>query len=867
MATGLEALGAASAVLQVISFAADVAVACKKIYDGKPTSEVCVERHAKQMSDAVSRLETRCEAMANVHSRFGDQKLQSIAKECKKAAEDLEREAQFITSLHVKHSILKAVHATFTASSHQKKIQRLELSLSRYRQIMEVEIMSHLCSRSDAIGLQQEDSFKTLAADMQHLIARLAKGQTRVEDLIKEESGLVRDTIAQETARAKGAINAYTTSQALAVKAAAEAQGRSDTFLKSLKFPQMKQRYNAIMDSKDATFERVFASYDNPRTIRWGHKSSYDDIKEINRSWALFVTWLQSDTSLFYIRGKPGSGKSTLMKFIVDNDKTERLVKHYSPDTLIVSHYFWKIGVSEQNSIKGLLHSLLYQQLQSNQQFIYDILNHFTHLSSHTEYHDWSIKDLESVLHYVVNSNARHTYIFIDGIDEIGNQDGFCKLLQWIENILSLPRTKLCVSTRPEPQVIRWLDMKKAPGIFLEDLTKPDMRLFVHKKFQPLLSSQIISKETSRVLSMILIDKAQGVFLWLYLATQSLIVGIENGDSDDLLIARMYELPGQLEDLYTDMWQRFNENNPVYRETAARYLYYALQQWRIFYGTSQYNGSGHVGGIDGPTLFQVACAEDTETQEILLSGSGTLDSEETRRLCDRAKASIGIRCAGLLQVNEWEFSEDKLDTRNEVFRQVVFIHRTAYDFLVDTETGLSILENNLPSIPAVHTRLLKGLICHAVAHDVEWGLTVDMDVIFDEIIRLSERWGSDGLQAAITLLPIVQSLYDKQRIISLFSSRIAHLPFLCHFMGYSQFDDFIISSLAKEKSIDLATKILRESWLPKSVGPDKNHRVPSSRVVEALISLGADPHKDGSNQRLSRDMVPFVKVNLISLNL
>ncbi|SPJ91037.1 related to small s protein [Fusarium torulosum] len=867
MATGLEALGAASAVLQVISFASDVVIACKKIYDGKPTSEVCLERHSKQMSDAVGRLETRCEAMANVHSKFGNQKLQDIAKECKKAAEDLEREAQSITSLHVKGSILKAVHATFRVSSHQKKIQRLELSLSRYRQILETELMSHLCSRSDAISLQQEDSFQNLAADVQRLIVQLAQGQTRIKDLIKEESGLVRDIIMRETARTEGAINAYTATQALTFKTAAEAQARCDAFLKSLKFPQMKERYNAIMDSGDATFERVFASYDNPRTIRWGHKSSDDDIKEIDRSWALFVAWLQSDASLFYIRGKPGSGKSTLVKFIVDNNKTERLVKHWSPDILIISHYFWKIGVSEQNSIKGLLYSLLYQRLQSNQQLIHDTLDHFRHLLSHTEYHDWSLKDLDSVLHYVSNLDARHTCIFIDGIDEIRNQDGFSKLLQSIEKILSLPKTKLCISTRPEPQVVRWLHMKKASGILLEDLTKPDMRLFVREKLQSLPSSHIISTETSRTLSMILADKAQGVFLWLYLATQSLIAGIENDDSDDLLVARMYELPRELEDLYTDMWQRFNENNSVYREIAARYFYYALQQWRIFYGTSKNNGNGHVGGLDGPTLFQVACAEDMETQEILLSDSGTIDSEETQRLCDRAKASINIRCAGLLQVKSWEFSKDKSDIRNAVFSKVVFIHRTAYDFLMDTETGQTILGSNLLSIPAVHTRLLKGLICHAVAHDLEWGLTVDMGTIFNEIIKLSEGWGSEGLQAAFNLLHIMQPFYDKQRIRSLFAPRIAHLPFLCHFMGYDQFDDFIISSVAKEKSIDLATNVLRESWIPKSVYPDKDHRVPSSRVVEALISLGADPHKYGSNQRLSRDMIPFVSKGTAFTNL
>ncbi|RKK80148.1 hypothetical protein BFJ71_g16003 [Fusarium oxysporum] len=867
MATGLEALGAASAVLQVISFASEVSVACKKIYDGKPTSEVCLKHHAKQMSDAVGRLETRLEAIAKVHSKFSNQKLQDVAEDCKRAAEDLEKEAQFITSLHVKGNILKAIHATFRASGHQKKIQRLELSLSRYRQVMETEMMSHLCSRSDAISLQQGDSFHSLAVDVQGLIAQIAQGHTMMENLIRKESALMRDAIIRESVRSEGAINAHTATQALAFKTAAGAQTRCDAFLKSLKFPQMKQRYNAIMDSGDATFDRVFASCEGQSTTDGCHESSDDDTEEIGRSWALFVAWLQSDASLFYIRGKPGSGKSTLVKFIVDNDKTQRLVECWSPDTFIISHYFWKIGVSEQNSIKGLLCSLLYQRLQNNQQLIHDTLDHFRHLSSHTEYHDWSVNDLETALQYTTNLDAKHSCIFIDGIDEIRNQDGFSKLLQSIEKILSLPKTKICVSTRPEPQVVRWLCMKKASGILLEDLTKPDMRLFVREKLQPLSSNHSISTQAYGKLSMMLVNKAQGVFLWLYLATRSLITGIENKDSEDLLVARVHELPGELEDLYTDMWQRFNENNSVYREIAARYYYYALQQWRILYKASQDNVYLYNAAIDGPTLFQIACAEDLEAQETVLLGSGTINSEETQRLCDRAKASIHTRSAGLLQVKTREVTMDKSHTADAVFSQVVFIHRTAHDFLVDTETGQTILGRNLSSTPAAHIRVLKGLICHAVAHTREWGLTVDMGIIFDEIIRLPEVWGNEGLQAAITLIRIIQPFYDEQRIRSLFAARIAKVPFLCHLIGSSHFDDFIISSLAKEKSMNLATNILRESWIQEIDTRDTNRRVPSSRIVEALISLGADPHNYGPNQRLLQRTIPFVSKGTAFTNL
>jgi 3-oxoacyl-[acyl-carrier-protein] synthase III len=144
MATGLEALGAASAILQVISFASDLAVACKNAYDGAITPQDDLERHAKQMLEAVSRVQTRCEMMANANSKFASPELRNIAQECRDAAARLQAEVQYVTSMQAKGNILKSLRKGFRASSHQKKLKTLEESLSRYQQVMESELTSHL---------------------------------------------------------------------------------------------------------------------------------------------------------------------------------------------------------------------------------------------------------------------------------------------------------------------------------------------------------------------------------------------------------------------------------------------------------------------------------------------------------------------------------------------------------------------------------------------------------------------------------------------------------------------------------------------------------------------------------------------------
>ncbi|KAG5817094.1 hypothetical protein H9Q74_010721 [Fusarium xylarioides] len=581
MLTGFEALGAASAVLQVISFATDVVVACKNAYDGATTSQDDLQRYAGQMSEAVGRVHTRCEQMRNANSKFASPDLQKIARECQGAADQLKIEVHYVTGLQAKGDIIKSFRRAFRASRHQKKLQALQESLSMYQQAVKIELMSHLCSRSDAIYFQQDASFCQLDADIQFLINQLAKGITDVKDLVKQEHATTRNVIIQESASTRIAVNSNTDSRVQELRINVEEGKKCETFLQSLKGPRMNQRYNNVMDSRDASFNQVFATYKDMRAMYYGDSSDnikenidskgsksfeitrdfecMDHMEDIHRSWTSFNSWLQSDRKMFYIQGKPGSGKSTLIKFILDQQQTQDLLRRWSSDAIIMSYFFWKIGSEEQNSIKGLWCSLLHQRLQDKQQLILMILQHFSHLSSHSECHDWSVKDLQDVWNYIGKLDTRHICMFIDGLDEVRDEDGFSNLAWSIQQISQLPRTKLCVSTRPEAQIVRWLQTTNAAGILLEDLTRFDMLQLVRDRFRQLLPNSQVSMKTSQELRRRLADKAQGVFLWLHLATRSIIEGIENNDSEDMLFDRLRAIPGDLKNLYIDLWQRASQ--------------------------------------------------------------------------------------------------------------------------------------------------------------------------------------------------------------------------------------------------------------------------------------------------------------------
>ncbi len=112
--------------------------------------------------------------------------------------------------------------------------------------------------------------------------------------------------------------------------------------LESLYFPQIREREFAIPDAHQATFEWIY------------------DTQTTN-----FSPWLRSHGGVYWISGKPGSGKSTFMKFLASRQKTDDLLQECAGQKRLVmaSHFFWSQGTKEQRSQTGLFQTLLSQIL------------------------------------------------------------------------------------------------------------------------------------------------------------------------------------------------------------------------------------------------------------------------------------------------------------------------------------------------------------------------------------------------------------------------------------------------------------------------------------------------------------------------
>lgn len=126
---------------------------------------------------------------------------------------------------------------------------------------------------------------------------------------------------------------------------------REHTILKSLSFKTMHNRYEAIPEAHKKTFSWIF----KPCALPASHPRSKIALKR----------WFESETGIYWVSGKPGSGKSTFMKYISAHPQTEACLCTWAGEKRLVTaaFYFWIGGSRMQRSQKGLLQQLLFQIL------------------------------------------------------------------------------------------------------------------------------------------------------------------------------------------------------------------------------------------------------------------------------------------------------------------------------------------------------------------------------------------------------------------------------------------------------------------------------------------------------------------------
>lgn len=296
-------------------------------------------------------------------------------------------------------------------------------------------------------------------------------------------------------------------------------------FMDTLRFDQL--------DARHTTIKKAHA-----KTCQWLlRKREYED-------W-LDATKLPQHHGFLWIKGKPGTGKSTLMKFAFGRTIKSRAKKH----TVVIAFFFNARGEALEKSVIGLYRSLLLQLLEQVPSLQCTFRSSSLSRSSINPEHQWSINSLEAQLEEAVLSLGNTPVIcFIDALDEC-DQRQVRSMISFFENTGELAVSsgisfRVCFSSRYYPEIT----IKKGSLTFeLEGSEGHTEDINNYLKSELDIGNSAIAQTVRADLQ----ERASGVFMWVVLVVDILQREYDRG--------RMYALKQRLRDIPADLHQLFHD--------------------------------------------------------------------------------------------------------------------------------------------------------------------------------------------------------------------------------------------------------------------------------------------------------------------
>ncbi|KXJ93659.1 hypothetical protein Micbo1qcDRAFT_172568 [Microdochium bolleyi] len=301
--------------------------------------------------------------------------------------------------------------------------------------------------------------------------------------------------------------------------------------LDTLYFPEMQSREANIHDALKDTCAWV---YTQQNYINWAERLG-----------------VESHHGLLWVKGKPGAGKSTLMKNLVrhakDTHDTGSAESH-----LIISFFFNARGTQAlEKNVVGLYRSLLHQTLSTNPRALSDLTRRKNDALRRGAL-QWSLWELrDCLLDVFATEGARPTWIFIDAMDECAD-DEVRQLVEFLRRLTSKSFKvgaflNICLSSRHYPQI----SIDDCPELVVENNNHDDILRYI----------EVEAKHTEEIqeLRQPIMDKADGVFLWVVLVL-SMLKRMRRGKSVMWLRRILDDIPPQLELLFQGLFMAVEES-------------------------------------------------------------------------------------------------------------------------------------------------------------------------------------------------------------------------------------------------------------------------------------------------------------------
>jgi hypothetical protein len=317
------------------------------------------------------------------------------------------------------------------------------------------------------------------------------------------------------------------------------AHTRQSTLQTALAFPEMNLRSANIATAQAQTCEWIF---ETPEYRRWLDPASRP-----------------AHHGILWIKGKPGAGKSTIMKHIF---RKKRETGKF------ISFFFNARGQGLVRSTEGLYRALLYQIVDSVPS-LHDLVDPLARRVYKKVGWDLPVlKDLfrEAVRHYRYEESLT---CCIDALDEC-KEDDVRDMLQLFEDLGEMATSEglpfsVCFTSRHYPNIT----IAHVEELLIDNLHghQNDISKYVDRRLKLYHVGKVLRKELVAEIQ----KRSSGVFLWVVL-----VVGILNktGDRGDihLLRNRLWELPTDLRELFDNIVER--------KDSGVNFL--PIMQWMLY---------------------------------------------------------------------------------------------------------------------------------------------------------------------------------------------------------------------------------------------------------------------------------------------
>lgn len=286
-----------------------------------------------------------------------------------------------------------------------------------------------------------------------------------------------------------------------------------------------------------------------------------------------YLEWFNQRHGLLWIKGKPGAGKSTLVRHVLATDEQAR------HKIVFASFFFHGRGSVLQKSPLGLFRSLLHQILPQVPELLLKFSSIFQKRCQTQgkigEEWDWHERDFEDFFKIDV-AGAAKTYkmrIYVDALDECGKAAAsnlvgfFTRLMNKVASINA--SLSICFSCRHYPDVA----LGNGLEVCIDDENHDDIELYI----QNTIENAVQDKKTAEVIRGEIVRRSSGNFQWTVLVLREVVDRYRDGYPLKQIRRRIQAIPSELEELYQELLRGVLDEDLPHSLRLMQWICFALR--------------------------------------------------------------------------------------------------------------------------------------------------------------------------------------------------------------------------------------------------------------------------------------------------